>query len=263
VEAALEAGYRHFDTAPAYHNEKELGKALAASGLPRGELFVTSKLWNSDQGHGLAKSACLASLERLGLGHLDLYLLHWPVSGRSQAAWEEMEGLVAEGLAKAAGVSNFELGQLERLLRESSFKPLVDQVEIHPHHSKEALAKLCRASGVEMTAYAPLARGQLNNSQNLARVAARLNRTVPQVILRWHLQKGRGVIPKSGDPGRILENSKIFDFELDEADIKILDKQNQGRSVLKPKFELDAHGYVIDEAAGSEYSPPRYSSQAE
>ena len=156
-----------------------------------------------------------------------------------------------EGLAKAIGVSNFEEPQLRWLLDRVSTKPLVNQAEIHPHHSKEPLRALCLEKGVAITAYSPLARGQLNKSQNLIRVASRYSRTVPQITLRWHLQKGRSAIPKSGDPGRIRENAGIFNFELAESDVKIIDKQNQDRSVLTPKFEVDSLGFVIDEADGS------------
>jgi diketogulonate reductase-like aldo/keto reductase len=251
VEAALEAGYRHFDTAPAYHNERTLGRALAASGTPRERLFVVSKIWNSDQGRGLTRPACLASLERLGLDYLDLCLIHWPVAGRSLECWRDLEGLVAEGLIKGAGVSNFEEAQLERLFELAEIKPVDNQVEVHPHRSRRSLMAMCERLGVKVTAYCPLARGQLNKSQNLIRVAERLGRTVPQVILRWHLQKGRGVIPKSGDPERIRENARLFDFELTPADTRVLDRQNQDRSVLTPKFPLDSDGYVIDEAHGS------------
>jgi diketogulonate reductase-like aldo/keto reductase len=247
VEAAIEAGYRHFDTAASYRNERDLGRALAASGLPRHELYVTSKISNHDQGGGRSRSAVLAALERLGLESLDLCLLHWPVSGRTARGWEELESLVDEGLIRAAGVSNFEEGQLARLLAEGSLKPLVNQLEIHPHRTREGLAAFCRQRGVMVTAHSPLARGSLNRSRNLAAIAERLGRSVPQVILRWHLQKGRGVIPKSGDPARILENSRILDFELPEADVRILDRQNQDRSVLKWRFRTDAEGYVIDE----------------
>ena len=251
VEAALAAGYRHFDTAAAYHNERTLGRALAASGLPREEIFVTSKVWNSDQGRNLTRRACLTSLERLGLDYLDSYLLHWPVSRRSLECWREIEGLMAEGLVKSAGVSNFDEAQLERIFQAAAIKPAVNQVELHPHKSRESLMAFCQSLKVAVTAYCPLARGQLIKSQNLIRIAEQLNRTVAQVILRWHVQKGRSVIPKSSDPERIRENCRIFDFELPPEHMKILDRQNQDRSVLTPKFPMDPEGWVIDEENGS------------
>jgi diketogulonate reductase-like aldo/keto reductase len=253
AEAALAAGYRHFDTAPAYHNERALGEALAASKVPREELYVTSKVWNSDQGRDLTRAACLASLEKLGLDYLDLYLIHWPVKGRSLRCWEELERLASDGLIRGAGVSNFEEAQLRWLLERVSTRPAVNQAEIHPHHAKEPLAALCRERGIHLTAYAPLARGQLNKSQNLIRLAVKHGRAVPQVILRWHLQKGRSVIPKSARPERILENAGLFDFTLDDSDMAVLDKQNQNRSVLAPRFPIDSLGFVIDEQLGSGY----------
>jgi diketogulonate reductase-like aldo/keto reductase len=251
VEAALEAGYRHFDTAAAYRNEAELGRALRASGLPRQSLFVTSKIWNSDQGRELTRAACLASLERLGLERLDLCLLHWPVAGRSLAAWEELERLQADGLVGAAGVSNFDEAQLGQLWEGAAVKPQVNQVEMHPFRSRAGLLDWCRARSVVVTAYSPLARGRIRKSQLIQKLARKRGRTEAQIVLRWLFQRGVALIPKSATPERVRENAAIFGFALGPEEMAALGRQNQDRSVLKPKFEFDGEGFVVDRQRGS------------
>ncbi|MDR1109467.1 MAG: aldo/keto reductase [Deltaproteobacteria bacterium] len=245
VEAALEAGYRSFDTASVYGNEAELGASLRESGLARGELFVASKVWNSDQGPGLTRQACLGSLERLGLQFLDLLLLHWPVALRSLQAWEEMERLLSEGLVRAIGVSNFGKGHLARLLAACGTRPMVNQIELHPYLSQEPLAGYCRDQGIVVEAYSPLARGQVRKNQFFQKLARRHGRSVAQVVLRWHFQGGRALIPKSATPQRVRENGAIFDFVLSPEEMAGIGRQNQDRSVLRPRFELDGEGWVM------------------
>lgn len=194
----------------------------------------------------------MASLERLGLEYLDLYLLHWPVKGLSLGCWRELEGFFAEGLAKGIGVCNFSLPQLDWLMGEAQVRPMANQIELHPHLAREALAKGCLERGVAVTSYSPLARGRLSESQNLIRVASRHHKTVSQVILRWHLQKGYAPIPKAGEPARIRENLGAFDFSLPLEDMRILDRQDQGRSIFTRKLPADEDGFVIEPAPGEE-----------
>jgi diketogulonate reductase-like aldo/keto reductase len=245
AQAALEAGYRHFDTAAAYENERDLGKVLAASGLARESLFVVSKIWNTEQGRELTPKAYEASLERLGLERLDLCLLHWPVAGRTLEAWEALERLYGDGRVGAIGVCNFDQNQLKWLLGSCSFKPMVNQIELHPYLARPTLVNYCQENGIVVTAYCPLARGKIKKNQFLQKLARRHERTVAQVVLRWHFQNGVALIPKSADPGRVRENAAIFDFCLTPEEMSGLNKQDQDRSVLKPKFEFDAEGFII------------------
>jgi 2,5-diketo-D-gluconate reductase A len=221
VEEALEVGYRHIDTAAAYRNESGVGAAIIASGIPREEVFVTTKLWNSEQGHESTLAAFDKSLERLGLDHVDLYLIHWPVpsEGRALDTWRAFERIREEGRSRTIGVSNFRIEDLEMLEREAEVRPTVNQIELHPHFQQAELRAWHREHGVATESWSPLAQGDLLANETIAAVAARHGRSPAQVILRWHVQLGCIVIPKSVTPSRIRENFELFDFELSEEDM--------------------------------------------
>jgi 2,5-diketo-D-gluconate reductase A len=221
VERALEAGYRHIDTAAAYRNERGVGAAIAASGIPREEIFVTTKLWNSQQGYESALGAFEKSVARLGLDYLDLYLIHWPVpaEGRALETWRAFERIHLDGRVRTIGVSNFRIEDLEMLEREAELRPTVNQIELHPHLPQTELREWHAEHGVATEAWSPLAQGELLANETISAVAARHDRTPAQAILRWHLQLGNVVIPKSATPKRIRENFELFDFELSEEDM--------------------------------------------
>jgi diketogulonate reductase-like aldo/keto reductase len=244
VGAALEAGYRRLDTASTYGNESDLGEALRAAQAPREGFFVTGKAWLAEQGRGLTFDACRRSLGRLGLDYLDLYLLHWPVAEKSLRAWEDMERLLADGLVRAIGVSNFQKAQFDEIVKLGGTKPMVNQVELHPLMTQEALSGHCGRQGAVIEAYSPLARGKLKKNQALTKIGRKHAKTVAQVILRWHFQSGRAFIPKSSDPERVRENAGIFDFVLSPEEMAVIGKQNQNRSVLSPKFVFDGAGWI-------------------
>jgi diketogulonate reductase-like aldo/keto reductase len=223
VAAALGAGYRHIDTARIYGNEAEVGAAVRASGIPRRELFVTTKLWNDDQGYDAALRAFDASLARLGLDDVDLYLLHWPVAGKRRDSWRALERLHREGRARAIGVSNFMPRHLEELLAEAEIVPAVDQIEVSPFLQQRETRAACARHRIVVEAYSPLTRGQRLADPTVAAVAARVGRTPAQVMLRWGVQHGLVVLPKSAHEPRIRENAAIFDFTLDTAAMAALD----------------------------------------
>ncbi|MFI5928805.1 aldo/keto reductase [Micromonospora sp. NPDC051543] len=221
VTAALEAGYRSIDTAAVYGNEAGVGRALTASGLPREELFVTTKLWNADQGYDNALRAFDASLAKLGLDYVDLYLIHWPTPARDLylESWRALERLAAEGRIRAAGVSNFQPAHLDRLLDSSALTPAVNQIELHPGLQQDDLRAFHRQHGIATEAWSPLAQGAVLDDQAITKIATRTGKTPAQVVLRWHLQLGNIVIPKSVTPSRIRQNLEVFDFELTEEDM--------------------------------------------
>ncbi|MFC7505805.1 aldo/keto reductase [Nocardioides sp. CPCC 206347] len=223
VTAALEAGYRSIDTAAVYRNEVGVGRALAKSGLAREELFITTKLWNSDQEAPVA--ACEKSLERLGLDHADLYLIHWPTPARDLyvGAWQGLEQLYADGRVRAIGVSNFLPDHLERIVALGGTVPAVNQVEVHPALQQRAVLEADARLGIATEAWSPLAQGAVLADPVVTTIAARVDRTPAQVILRWHLQQGRVVIPKSVTPSRIAENLDLFGFELSGDDLAAID----------------------------------------
>jgi 2,5-diketo-D-gluconate reductase A len=221
VEEALATGYRHIDTASAYRNERGVGAAIVASGLPREEIFVTTKLWNSQQGYESTLGAFRKSLDRLGLDHVDLYLIHWPMPtvGRALGTWRAFERIHEEGGARTIGVSNFRIEDLEMLEREAEIRPTVNQIELHPHLQQGELRAWHEEHGIATEAWSPLAQGDLLVNETISAVASRHGRTPAQVILRWHLQLGNVVIPKSATPRRIRENFELFDFELSGEDM--------------------------------------------
>lgn len=216
VEIALRHGYRSVDTAAAYGNEEGVGQALAGSGLPREDVFVTTKLWNRDHGRGRAPRGFEASLRRLGLDYVDLYLIHWPVPARGLyvETWKALEELHADGRARAIGVSNFQAGHLERLLAEAQIVPAVNQVELHPLFQQRELRSFHEERGIVTEAWSPLAQGELLRDPTIRAIAATHNRSAAKVILRWHLQLGNVAIPKSVTPERIEQNIAVLDFEL-------------------------------------------------
>jgi len=221
VETALEAGYRHIDTAAAYRNERGVAAGIAASGVPGEEIFITTKLWNSEQGFDSTLAAFDRSIEALDTDHVDLYLIHWPVPARDLYldTWRAFERIHAEGGAGSIGVSNFRVADLERLQDEAEAMPTVNQIELHPLLQQAELRAWHAEHGIATEAWSPLAQGEVLGDETLMTVAAHHQTTVAQVILRWHLQLGNVVIPKSVTPERIRENIEIFDFELSEDDM--------------------------------------------
>lgn len=221
VSAALEAGYRSVDTAAVYGNERGVGRALASSGIPREELFVTTKLWNDDQGYDATLRAFDTSLAALGLDHVDLYLIHWPAPAQDlyRESWRAVEKLVADGRVRTAGVSNFGPAHLRRLLDGASLVPAVNQIELHPGLQQAELRALHAELGIATEAWSPLAQGAVLEEDALTGIAARHGKSPAQVVLRWHLQLGNVVIPKSVTPARIRENLDVFDFALSDAEM--------------------------------------------
>jgi 2,5-diketo-D-gluconate reductase A len=240
VELALEAGYRHFDTAAAYRNEKGLGAALAASGLPREDYFVTTKLSNSHQDPDSTLAAFEASLDRLGLDHVDLYLIHWPGSAEDRLldTWRALEWIHGEEAARTIGVANFSLGELDLLERETETRPTVNQVELNPRLQQAELCARHATHGIATGAWGPLAQGALLVDGTIVRLAEGRGRTPAQVILRWHLQCGNVVTPKSVTPERIRENFELFDFELSDREMAAIG-------------ELDSRSRIAPRPAGS------------
>ncbi|MEK3671556.1 aldo/keto reductase [Paenibacillus sp. FSL R10-2771] len=229
VKAAIKAGYRSIDTATVYGNEEGVGQAIRESGVAREELFITTKVWNNDQGYDSTLAAFDLSLSKLGLDYVDLYLVHWPIRAKYKDTWRALEKLYADGKVRAIGVSNFQIDHLEDLLTEANVKPMVNQVELHPLLSQLELREYCKAQGIQIEAWAPLAQGHLLDNEVIADIAARHNKTLPQVILRWDLQNGIVTIPKSVKEERIIANADIFDFELSEDEISRINALNNNQ----------------------------------
>ena len=227
VRTALGFGYRHFDTARIYGNESDVGEAIRDSGISREEVFVTTKLWNSDQGYDSTIRACDASLKRLGLDFLDLYLIHFPVTGMRQESWRAMKKLHETGKCRAVGVSNFTIRHLKELLDTSDLMPAVNQVEFNPFLYQRELLDYCTSKKIQIEAYSPLTRGEKLNHPRVAKIAAEHSKSPAQVLIRWSLQHGLVAIPKSTKEQRIRENSQVFDFHLSTKDMVELDSLNE------------------------------------
>ncbi len=223
VSAALEAGYRHIDTAAVYGNERGVGKAVAASGIPRADIFITSKVWNSDQGYQTTLDAFAESMERLGGSYIDLYLIHWPKGPLSVETWNALEEIYGKGWARSIGVSNFLVHHLEELWPRCSVKPMVNQVEFHPYLQQPALQAWCRGHRVQLEAWSPIMKGRVNEIPLLQQLADKYGKSPVQITLRWELQKQIVVIPKSVHRERILSNAELFDFEISDEDMTLID----------------------------------------
>jgi diketogulonate reductase-like aldo/keto reductase len=227
VTWALEAGYRHIDTAALYANEKEVGEAVRASGVAREEVFVTTKLWNSDHGYDAALSAFDESLNALGFDYVDLYLIHWPVERLRRDSWRALEKVLADGRTKSIGVSNYTTAHLAGLLGHCGTPPSVNQVEFSPFLYQKELLEYCRNKGIQLEAYSPLTKGLKLQDRRLVALADKYSRSTAQILIRWTLQHDVVVIPKSADRNRIVENAAVFDFELSAEDMAELDAMNE------------------------------------
>ncbi|OJH41872.1 aldo/keto reductase [Cystobacter ferrugineus] len=227
VRSALVAGYRHIDTARVYANERDVGAAVRESGLPREDVFITTKLWNSDQGYDSALKACERSLKELGLEYVDLYLIHWPVPGRRLDSWRALETLLRDGRCRAIGVSNFMEHHLDELLARAQVVPAVNQVEQHPFLYQPSLLRHCADKGIAVEAYSPLTKGLRLTDPRVVEVARRHGRSAAQVLIRWCLQHDMIVIPKSTHAARIRENATVHDFALSPEDMRQLDGLNE------------------------------------
>lgn len=231
IEKALACGYRSFDTASYYGNEAFVGKALNGSGMKRSELFVTSKLWGSDQGYDRTLHAYEAALKRFQMDYLDLFLVHWPNKEHFSETWKAMERLYHEKQVRAIGVCNYEIPFLDRLLKEAEIPPAVDQVETHPYFSQSALKPYLKRHHIQHESWSPLGKGAVLNNEVLRQIASKKDRTVAQIIIRWHLQRGSVVIPKSSHFGRIEENAQVFDFDLTNEELSLIDSINSNKRV--------------------------------
>ncbi|WP_412733929.1 aldo/keto reductase [Halalkalibacterium halodurans] len=231
VKDAIRAGYKSIDTAAVYGNEEGVGKAIAESGVPREELFITSKVWNADQGFDSTISAFNTSLEKLGLDYLDLYLVHWPVKGKYVETWKALEKLYQDGLVRAIGVSNFQVHHLKDVLEAGSIVPMVNQVEYHPHLTQTELHDFCKQNKIQLEAWSPLKQGQLLNDPTIVAIAEAHQKTPAQIILRWDLQNEVVTIPKSVKKDRIISNADIFDFQLTDKDMQQINELNKNERV--------------------------------
>jgi methylglyoxal/glyoxal reductase len=227
VEYALKVGYRHIDTARIYGNESDVGAAIRESGISREDVFVTTKLWNGDQGYETALKACNESLKRLGLRYLDLYLIHWPVQDSRAQSWKALVELLKDGKCRSIGVSNYTIRHLTELLESSSIVPAVNQVEFSPFLYQKQLLDYCAKQKIQLEAYSPLTQGEKLNHPVVQRIAGKHSKTSAQVLIRWGIQHNLVTIPKSIREERIKENSEVFDFNLTPDDMKALDSLNE------------------------------------
>ncbi|MEH7451674.1 aldo/keto reductase [Gottfriedia acidiceleris] len=235
VKAAIRNGYRSIDTAAIYQNEEGVGQgireALEENGLKREDLFITSKVWNADLGYQSTIDAFELSLKKLGLDYLDLYLIHWPVEGKYVESWKALETLYKDGKVKAIGMSNFQIHHLKEVMANAEIMPMINQVELHPMLSQVELREFLKENSIQVEAWAPLMQGQLFENETLLQIANKHNKSIAQVVLRWHLQNDVVIIPKSIKEHRIQENANIFDFELTEEDMNQINSLNQNHRV--------------------------------
>jgi diketogulonate reductase-like aldo/keto reductase len=231
VKSAIAAGYRSIDTAAAYGNEEGVGQAIRECGVQREELFITTKLWNKNQGYESTLKAFDESLEKLGLDYLDLYLIHWPVKGKYRDTWKAFLKLYEGGKVKSIGVSNFQIHHLNDIMADGDVVPAVNQVEYHPRLTQKPLLDFCKKQGIQLEAWSPLMQGKLLDQPDLVKIAEKHQKSVSQIILRWDLQQGVVTIPKSVKEHRIIENADIFDFALTDEDRVSIDRLNQDQRV--------------------------------
>ena len=223
VAFALETGYRHIDTAKLYNNERDVGEAVCDSGIPRAEIFVTTKLWNSDQGYQSAHDAFNRSMDELGLVYVDLYLIHFPVKDLRIDSWRALEEIKASGRARSIGVSNFSHKHLQELFSHSDTRPVVNQIELSPFLQQPSITAFCQMEGIQLTGYCPLDKGRRLDNIILTSIAEKHGKSSAQVMIRWALHKRQAVIPKSSNPARITQNANIFDFQISADEIVQLD----------------------------------------
>lgn len=235
VKSAIKAGYRSIDTAAIYGNEKAVGEGIRAgikeAGISREDLFITSKVWNSDQGYETTLAAYEESLKKLELDYLDLYLVHWPVEGKYKDTWRALETIYKEERVRAIGVSNFQIHHLQDVLADAEMKPMINQVEYHPRLTQKELQAFCKEQGIQMEAWSPLMQGQLLDNETLQEIAHKYGKTTAQIILRWDLQNEVVTIPKSTKEHRIIANADIFNFELTKEDMEKIDALNENHRV--------------------------------
>lgn len=231
IKHALSIGYRHLDTAAVYGNEAGVGTAIGESGVSRQDIFLTTKVWNTDHGHAQTLRAFDRSLERMGVDYVDLYLIHWPMTSKNTETWKALCELRDEGRTKSIGVSNFSIEHLNRLAEESDTVPAVNQIELHPWLQQTELRKYHAEHGIQTEAWSPLGQGQVLNDPVIADIASKHGRSPAQVILRWHLDLGHIVIPKSITPSRIAENLQVFDFALDDAELARIAELDRGHRI--------------------------------
>ncbi|MED4878243.1 aldo/keto reductase [Anoxybacillus geothermalis] len=231
VRTALEIGYRHIDTAAFYENEEGVGQAIRESGIPREQVFVTTKVWNTDQGYETTLKAFDKSLKKLGFDYVDLYLVHWPVKGKYKETYKALEKLYKDGYVRAIGVSNFQIHHLQDVLADCEIKPMVNQVEYHPRLTQKELQAFCRENGIQLEAWSPLMRGEILTEPTIVEIGKKYGKTPAQVVLRWDLQHGVVTIPKSVTPARIKENANLFDFSLTAEEMKQIDALNLNKRI--------------------------------
>ena len=241
ITKALQVGYRAIDTASLYYNEEQVGEAIRHSGVAREELFVTTKVWNSDQGYDNTLKAFEVSLKKLDMDYVDLYLTHWPVEGKYPDTYRAIERLYEEKLIRVPGVSNHHAHHVEQLLRSANVPPMVNQIEAHPYLSQEPLRAFCREHNIAVTAWSPLGRGGVLQDETIVKIAEKYGKSAAQVVLRWHLQHDILVIPKSVTPSRIEENANIFDFVLSSEDMTVIDSLNRNQ-----RFGKDPDNFHFD-----------------
>lgn len=225
---AIEVGYRHIDTASFYKNEEDVGKAIRDSGIDRNEMYVTTKVWNDDQGFDKTLRAVETSLKKLDFDYIDLVLVHWPVPGLRKETWKALEKVYDEGIVASIGVSNYTIKHLQELFNYANVIPVVNQVEFSPFLYQKELQKFCEENNIYIEAYSPLVRGRRLDDARIVQIAKKYSKTPAQVLIRWALQIGTIALPKSSKKERIVENANVFDFELDEEDMKLLESCNEG-----------------------------------
>ena len=231
VKVALQNGYRHIDTAAIYKNERGVGNAIIASGIPREEIFLTSKVWNTDQGYKTTMEAFEMSLEKLQTSYLDLYLVHWPKGQRSVETWKALEEIYEKGRVRAIGISNFLVHHLDAFLPECKIMPAVNQYEFHPELLQPDLLEYCKKRGIQPEAWSPIMKGRVNDIPLMQELAAKYGKNPVQIVLRWDIQKGVVTIPKSVTPERIISNADIFDFELSDEDVAKIDRLDKNARI--------------------------------